>query len=310
MNKWKRVWNAIIHPHGGVLCLFYLVFLLMLGLVIYTLVFNPIIKPLNYILYAFTFVGLVYFVYSWIYIAPKIKFWFSNSMKKFKFTNKMITNYNFKTAVLACVGILINFGFVIFQAVLAIQTKSFWYATLTIYYLLLTLTGSVLVICQTISSTSKRKSKRFELSVYKYSGVMVLVLTLAFSIMVALTFNALYEVQFAGLMIYVTAIYVTYKLALGIHSSIKAKKKGDYFTKAIKNINLASAIISLFSLQVLLLSEFADETVNVMFFNAITGLAIMIGAISIAVYMIVKALKAKKKYLFKNNKLDDEIDKN
>ncbi|MBQ3047390.1 MAG: hypothetical protein IJD48_00040, partial [Clostridia bacterium] len=134
MSKWKRFWFNITHPHGVWLCLFYFVFLLLVITNIYTLVvqsFNPIA---SYIIYGITFACLLYFVYSLIYIWPKMKYWLTKVMKKFKFTSLMVENYSFKTAVFACIGIVFNFGFLIFIGVLAIQTKSIWYGTLTMYY--------------------------------------------------------------------------------------------------------------------------------------------------------------------------------
>lgn len=296
MNKWKKFWNALIHPHGGWLCLFYFVFLCLVILNIYTLVVQPFIPILNIILYSVSAVCMAYFVYSIIYIFPKLKYWLVKAMKKFKFTNKMITSYNFKTVVFTCIGVIINFGFVIFQGVLAIKTKSVWYGSLTIYYLFLTVIGSVIVLSKWINIKLKKQSIKSEVSAYRNSGIMLLVLTIAFAVMVGLTFNALNEIYFAGLMIYVTATFTFFKLLVAILSSIKAKKEGDYYSKAAKNINLATAIISIFSLQVALLEVFGTPDINSTIFNVITGVVIILGVIAMGIYMIVKSFKIKNKY--------------
>jgi len=293
MNKWKKFWFNIFHPHGGWLCLFYFVFLLLVITNIYTLVvqsFNPIV---SYILYGITFACLVYFVYSLIFIWPKMKLGLAKVMKKFKFTALMVENYSFKTAVFACIGIVFNFGFLIFIGVLAIQTKSIWYGTLTMYYMLLTLMSSVIVTSKAIDAKLKRKPKKAELTAYRWSGIMLLILTAALGLMVALTFKALNEIQFAGVMIYVTAAYTAVKLTLGIVSSIRARFEGDYYAKAVKNINLASAFVSLYSLQVLLLATFASNTFNQTLWNVVTGVVMVVLIFTLGIYMIINSTVAK-----------------
>ena len=293
MNKWKKFWFNIFHPHGGWLCLFYFVFLMLVIANIYTLVvqtFNPIA---SYILYGLTFACLVYFVYSLIYVWPKIKTWLNKVMKKFKFTALMVENYSFKTAVFACVGIVFNFGFLIFMGVLAIRTKSIWYGTLTMYYLLLTIMSSVIVTSKAIDAKLKRKPKKAELTAYRWSGIMLLVLTLAFAAMVALTFRALNKIPFAGVMIYVTAVYTAIKLTLGIVSSLRARFEGDFYAKAVKNINLASAFVSIYSLQVLLLATFASNTLNQTLWNVVTGIVMVILVAALGIYMIINSGVAK-----------------
>ena len=289
MNKWKRFWFNIFHPHGGWLCLFYFIFLLLVVVNIYTIVVQPFIPFISYILYGITAVCFIYFLYSIFYICPKISYWVTSTMKKFKFTTLMIENYSFKTAVFACIGIVLNFGFLIFIGVLAIKSKSIWYGTLTMYYMLLTLMSCIIVTSKAIDAKFKRKPKKAELTAYRCTGVLLLILTAAFGLMVALTFKALNEIQFAGVMIYVTAGYTAIKLTLGIISSLRARFEGDYYAKAVKNINLASAFVSLYSLQVLLLATFAPNTVNQTISNVTTGVVMIALVLSLGVYMIINS---------------------
>ena len=292
MNKWKKFWFNILHPHGGWLCLFYFVFLLLVITNIYTLIIQAFTIA-SYILYGVTFICLVYFVYSLVYVWPKIKAWLTKVMKKFKFTTRMVENYSFNTAVFACIGIVFNLGFLIFIGVLAIRTKSIWYGTLTMYYLLLTIMSSVIVTSKAIDAKFKRKPKKAELTAYRWSGIMLLVLTLAFATMVALTFRALNKIPFSGVMIYITAVYTAIKLTLGIVSSLRARFKGDFYAKAVKNINLASAFVSIYSLQVLLLATFASNTFNQTLWNVVTGVVMVILVAALGIYMIINSSIAK-----------------
>ena len=293
MNKWKRFWFNIFHPHGSWLCLFYLFFNTLILVTSYTLFIHSFSIVFNYILYSLFFVCLIYFIYSVIYIYPKIKVTFTRIMKKFKFTSLMLENYSFKTAVFACIGIVFNLGFLIFMGVRALKTKSVWYGTLTMYYLLLTIMSSVIVTSKAIDAKLKRKPQKAELITYRWSGVMLLVLTASFSVMVALTFKALNEIPFSGVMIYLTAAYTAVKLTMGIISSLVARFKGDFYAKAVKNINLASAFVSIYSLQVLLLATFASNTFNQTLWNIVTGVVMVAMVAALGIYMIINSGFAK-----------------
>ena len=85
-------------------------------------------------------------------------------MKKFKFTKLLVENYSFKTAFFACISIVLNIGFLIFLGTLAVKTKSIWYGTLTMYYLLLTIMSSVNVTSKAIDAKLKRKPKKAEIT--------------------------------------------------------------------------------------------------------------------------------------------------
>lgn len=292
MNKWKKFWTKITTPHGLWLCVFYIVFLLLVIANIYTLIVQSF-SILSYILYGITFLCFLYFIYSLIYIWPKMMAWLKIVMKKFRFTSLMMENYSFKTAVFACVGIIFSLGFVIFQGVLAIKTKSIWYGALTLYYVLLTIMSSIIITSKSIDAKFKRKANKAEITAYRWSGIMLLVLTASFGIIVALTFKALNQIQFAGIMIYVTAAYTAIKLTLGIVSSIRARFEGDFYAKAVKNINLASAFVSLYSLQVLLLATFASNTFNQTLWNVITGVVVIVLVAALGVYMIINSSVAK-----------------
>jgi hypothetical protein len=267
----------------------------------YSLVVKPIVEPLNYMIYGISGLCFIYFVYSLIYIIPKIKkFLDAKVIHKFKFTKLFATNYGFKTAVFGTISIIFNFGFVILQGVVAIQSKSAWYGILAIYYLILTVIGSVIVLSKFIDTKLKRKPKTSELTVYKMCGIMLIVLTLAFIAMMGLTINSLNEISWAGIMVYFVATFTVYKLVVGIVGSIKAKKQEDYYAKSIRNLNLATAIISIFLMEITMLDAFATETTNVLLFNILTGLGISIAVIFIGIYMIVKSVNVKRKERAKN----------
>ena len=113
--------------------------------------------------------------------------------------------------------------------------------------------------------------------------------------MVALTFRALNEIQFAGVMIYVTAVYTAIKMTLGVVSSLRARFEGDFYAKAVKNINLASAFVSIYSLQVLLLATFASNTFNQTLWNVVTGVVMIVLIFALGIYMIINSTVAKYK---------------
>ena len=93
--------------------------------------------------------------------------------------------------------------------------------------------------------------------------------------------------EYAGLMIYVVATFTFYKFILSIYNIFKARKQDDLYIQTIRNINLASALISIVVLQVAMFQAFSPEN-NTSIANAITGGAISLIILSLGIFMIIK----------------------
>ena len=132
----------------------------------------------------------------------------------------------------------------------------------------------------------------------RFSGIMFVVMTVVFSGVMVLIYKANHYFEYAGILIYAVAAFTFYKLTLAIYNIFKAKKQDDLYVENIRNINLASALISIIILQVAMFQAFAPEQ-NLGVANALTGAGVSAIILVLGVLMIIKANR-KLKQLNKN----------
>lgn len=285
MNFFKNIWNKIKNPHGIWLVLFYVFFTLLTAgtLVLVILVQKQTI--LHYILYVLASLTLAYFVYTMVIFAPKIKNNTINFLQNHKFTNKLLEDYGYRTIVFAVFSFILNIAFISLILVMAIMSKTAWYFTITVYYIVLAfMKGNVFY------SKRKHDTEIKQARALRFSGIMFVVMTIVFSGVMVLIYKANHYFEYAGILIYAVAAFTFYKLTLAIFNIFKARKQNDLYIENIRNINLASALISIIILQVAMFQAFAPEQ-NLGYANALTGAGVSVVILILGVLMINKANK-------------------
>lgn len=281
----KGFWDKIKEPRGILLALFYVAFVLLLGGTLTLVILVPEQTVLHYILYLFSATTLAYFVYTIIHFAPKMTENTINWLRKYKFTSSLLDNYGYRTLVLASISFALNIAYVAFMLVLGIMTGSVWYISITAYY-------SVLIAMKGYVFYSKKKhnDKNSQCATMRFCGSMFIILTVAFSGIIVLIYTSNMYFEYAGLMIYAVALYTFIKLTDAIINLFKARKQDDLYVQSIRNINVASALVSLVVLQVALFQAFSPES-NLSFANGLTGGAVSLAILALGIYMIIKANK-------------------
>ena len=289
MKLIKSIWNKIKEPKGVFLILFYIFFAIVLAGTITLVVLKQGQSVFHFLLYVLSAICLAYCVYSIVILAPKMKQNIIKEMQKHKFTNTMLESYGYRTMIFGIFSFLLNMAYVIFMGILAFMTKSAWYISITFYYLVLSLMkGRVLY--------SKKKYNSIERSAkaYRYCGIMFIIMTVAFSGIMVLIYTSNMYFEYAGLMIYAVAAYTFFKLGMAIYNIFKARSHDDLYVQSIRNINLASALVSIVVLQVALFQAFSPIS-NSGVSNGITGGAISLLILLLGIFMIIKANKSPKK---------------
>lgn len=271
---------------------------------------------LGYIMYPISALSLSFLVYCLVTFVPQLKNQIIKTMKKFKFTNELLESYGYRTVIFASCSFIINIAYAVVHAVIAIMSGSIWFGALAAYYTSISLIRGILVAnCRKRRQKNKQFTVEKQLKSYRNTGILLIVLNVALVAAIAQMVVSNQGFQYAGLMIYVIAVYTFYKLGLSIYNLIKAKKQDDYTVKAIKYISFADALVSILALQTALLHAFA-ETYNPSLPNALTGGAVSMIIIGMGIYMIVKgqiALRQQKNERatsFIENKDDDKPNNN
>ena len=282
MQFFLKIWNKIKNPHGIWLALFYVFFVLVTAgtLVLVILVQKQTIG--HYLLYVLSALALTYFVYTMVIFGPKMKSFTINLLQKNKFTKSLVKDYGYRTIVFGVCTFIINIAYISLLATVAFISKTSWYFAITIYYI-------VLVIMKGNVFLSKRK---YNTPVKE---------PIAFSVVMVLIYKTNKYFEYAGLFIYVAAAFTFYKLTLAIYNIFKARKHDDLYVENIRDINLASALISIIILQVAMFQAFSPNH-NSGFANALTGAGVSTIIFTLGIIMILKANKKLKQINLTNVK--------
>ena len=293
-----NIWNKIKNPRMIYLILFYIFFAIVLAGTLVLVILVPNQTVWHYILYVIAAVSLTYMVYTIVIYAPRMKENFIKLLRKYKFTSTMLDNYGYRTIVFSICSFVLNMAYVTFLGVIGIMSKSYWYISLTVYYLCLSvMKGNVFNSMRKYNTDIKRARA------YRYCGIIFILLTIALSGIIVLIYTSNMAFEYAGLMIYAVAAYTFYKLGIAIYNIFKARRYDNLYIQSIRNINLVSALVSILVLQVALFQAFAPEH-NQGVANGLTGGAVAIVILALSIFMIYKANKLLESS--KGNTIDEE----
>lgn len=282
---WKKLGKALLFPHIAIMIILVPIATVFL---VYSMVFlgtESIIAIISYVLSAYTLT-------IWCFKIPYlIKFF-----KTFKDENKYarIWQYDHRLRVnVSLYGTLIyNTAYALLQLGMGFWHHTFWFYSLAGYYISLAVMRFFLV-----RHTSKHKPGEKmldELIKYRACGIVFLVMNLALTLMIFFmvywnrTFNH-HEITTIAL-----AAYTFTSLTLAIINTVKYRKYNSPVYSASKAISLASACVSMLTLESTMLTTFGDGTMSLTGRRILLGLSggvISVFIIAMAIYMIVQANK-------------------
>ena len=309
----RLLWNKILNPPtwAKVLTIILTVIFSSLSLVMVFLGFEQSpIAILAYILFGLAGLTLAYSVYIIIPLFPKMKRGIISWMEKRDFTYLLLRNFGFRTIIFAIGSFIMSLLFSIFNAYMGIANRSIWYGALAGFYIALAfLRGGVLIYHKNrISAKDKKKNEQLlKARVYRNSGIITLILNVALSVAIGQMIFSSAHFIYIGWTIFAYAAYSFYKITMSIISFIRAHRQDDLTVRAIRNINLVDALVSILALQTALLTMFSEDGINISLFNTLTGVVVSALSIAIGIYMIKSANKKIKEIQKENENYEQSI---
>lgn len=250
-----------------------------------------------YALFALAALSLAYSVYLLVKIVPKIKRGAVERMEKREFSRLLLRDYGFRTLIFAVWSFIVSAAFGAMNGYTGIKNRSVWYGALSAYYVALAfLRGSILLYHGKRKRRGEGEGDEIaKAKVYRNSGIVLLVLNVALSSEIAQMIFSDAHFSYMGWLIFAYAAYAFYKITMAIVNLVRASKQSDLTVRAIRNVNLADAAVSLLALQTALLSVFSDESVDVSLVNTLTGSLVSLLSVGLGVYMVVSGKKKIKK---------------
>ena len=261
-----------------------------------------------YAVYLAAAVLLAYAIYALVRFVPRATAAVSSFVKKYPLLGKWMGTYEARTLLFAACSFVINVGYVVLNIVMAALMSSIWYAALAAYYFAL---GALryAVLFGTRKAKKNAQTERGlaaeKLRIYRNCGIALLIIEGVFMFAVAQFVlsggGSIAELAAQNMRTYTmitmisSAAFTFYKMTLSIVNLVKVHKMTDPELWALRNINLAAALVSLLALQTtmtLFLSQPLTREMSV--FNGIVGLVVVLIVAGLGIVMIVRANKKKK----------------
>lgn len=261
-----------------------------------------------YAVYLAAAVLLAYAIYALVRFVPRATAAVSSFVKKYPLLGKWMGTYEARTLLFAACSFVINVGYVVLNIVMAALMSSIWYAALAAYYFAL---GALryAVLFGTRKAKKNAQTERGlaaeKLRIYRNCGIALLIIEGVFMFAVAQFVlsggGSIAELAAQNLRTYTmitmisSAAFTFYKMTLSIVNLVKVHKMTDPELWALRNINLAAALVSLLALQTtmtLFLSQPLTREMSV--FNGIVGLVVVLIVAGLGIVMIIRANKKKK----------------
>ena len=203
-------------------------------------------------------------------------------------------------------GLIVNLSCALMHAALGVLEGSWWYLTLSAYYVILSvLRFSLLRIRR--RADKEGSDERFA---EKFTGWLFLALAWFLSGTVIMTVINDHGTQHHMIVVIALAAWVFTRLTLAIIHLIRARKNASPVIRALRNIAFAEAFVSLMSLQRVMLASFPGMTPeNIRLMNALTG-----GGVCVLIFLLglnliggKRITMAKSKIAKANEKIADTV---
>lgn len=170
--------------------------------------------------------------------------------------------------LMSAASLAINAAYAIYNGVLGFIYGSLWFLTLSAYYIILSVMRFAAVSCG-------RKETETEEFVMRFTGVMLVVLSLVLA--GSVYYSVRFEVARAnGTIVMITiATYTFYKVIAAFVRAAKTAKQRIYLFTALRSIACADAAASVLSLQRSMLVSFKGMSgAEIKLMNTVTGIGV------------------------------------
>lgn len=186
-------------------------------------------------------------------------------------------------------GLSVNLVYAAIKLCAGIYYRSLWFIALSAYYVFLS--GMRFLLLHHVRRSPAGREYFSELKRYRICGGMLLAMNLALSVIVTLVVVQNRGFEYAGYLIYVMAMYAFYATITSAVNLVRFRRYNSPVLSAAKAVSLTAALVSMLSLETAMISQFdtTDEPVFRRTMTALTGFAVCVFVLVMAVCMIVRA---------------------
>lgn len=219
---------------------------------------------------------------------PGIVRWWKRKLHENKYIDRYLTDQDLRMRISMYRGLLITFVFATFKIILGFVYDSGWFFAMAGYNVILSLMRFILVR-QTEKKNLNEYDKRVrELQGYRVCGWLMMVLNIAVSVIIFMVIVHKQTIEYNLIVCIGLATYTFYCFIRAIINMVKYRERKNPIYAAVKRVDMVKAIVSVFILQVAMLTTFDGQgkTMDVALLNMVTGVVVMIAINTIAAMMI------------------------
>ena len=196
----------------------------------------------------------------------------------------------FRGSVSIYQGMAVNFFYVVFRIAAAIRYASVWFLSIAVYYLALGSLRAYLIV------SYRHRSPDQERRCYRIAAWLLFLLNIPMGGMIVLMVRTNSGFSYPGYIIYLSALYTFYTLAISVIQLVKSHRLGSPILSAARVLNFVSAMMSILGLQTAMISRFSGNGEDYRkMMNAITGGVVYGVVILIAIFMLIRSRNKRKK---------------
>lgn len=280
----KKTLKQVIYPHGFII--FALFNISLIGLVL-IFIYGMEMHPIAYVMYLLSFYTLI-IVCARI---PGIVKWWKRKLHENKYTDRYLTDKDLRMRISMYRGLLINFIFATFKIVLGFVYDSSWFFAMAGYNVILSLMRFLLVRQSQKKGIDEYQMRMNGLQSYRVCGWLMMVLNVAVSVIMFMVIVQKQIIRYNMIVTIGLAAFTFYCFTKAIINMVKYRMRNNPIYAAVKRIDMVKAIVSVFTLQVAMLTTFQGqgEALNVGLMNTLTGIAVTVAINTIGALMIAGA---------------------
>lgn len=208
-----------------------------------------------------------------------------------KYVNRYVTDVHLRVKLSLYTSLLLNTAYAVFQLALGLYHASVWFYSLALYYALLAVMRFFLL--RDVRSSIPGENLRQELLRYRFCGVVLLGMNLALAVIVFYIAWQNRGFQHHPITTITMAAYTFTSFTRAIINVVKYRKYQSPVLSASKAITLAAACVSMLTLETAMLAAFGgqDEGEFRQTMTALSGAAVCLFVLVMAVYMIVRSTR-------------------
>jgi len=282
---WKKLGKALLFPHIAIM-------IILIPIAAVFLVYSMVFWGTESITAIISYVLAFYTLTVWCFKIPYLIRFFKTFKNENRYARLWQDDTRLRVNVSLYGTLIYNTAYALLQLGMGFWHHTFWFYSLAGYYICLAVMRFFLV-----RHTSKHKPGEKmldELIKYRTCGIVFLVMNLALTLMIFFMVYWNRTFHHHEITTIAMAAYTFTSLTLAIINTVKYRKYNSPVYSASKAISLASAVVSVLTLESTMLTTFNDGTMDLTTRRIMLGTSggvISVFIITMAIYMIVHGTK-------------------